>query len=92
MSIQDFVKENMAHKVSSDLLLTIHYKIRDLIEEEKFSDVNELMKAFIDADADVNRLKTILVITKFWKGHPEIKDSREKIIKLIESKEGHKIY
>ena len=92
MNIQDFVKENMAQTVSSDLLLVIHYKIRELIEEGNFSDVNELMKCFIKSDADVNRLRTILVITKFWREQPEIKDNRKKIVELIELKLGHKIY
>ena len=92
MSNEEFVKENLAQgDKTTQPLKAIHYRIMDFIEEKRFSEVNDLMEQLIKVKADNNRLKSVLIITKYWREHELLKDNRKKIIELIEAREGRKL-
>lgn len=63
MELKSFVTENLS-KQGTEPLKEIHYKIRELIDSKDFDSVNHLIILFCEADADIGRLKTMLVITK----------------------------
>ena len=89
MNYQLFVKENIEREmkgIDTTPLEDIHYAIRDLIEAKDYACVSNLMQEFVDKNAEPNRLKTILIITKDFKLSEEINNTRKKVLDLLTSK------
>ena len=86
MDNKEFVKMHMALECTSDNLLLIHDRIKAFGDTDRISECNSLLEAFFEADADINRLKTLLVITKAFRDHELISANRKKVLALYESK------
>jgi hypothetical protein len=64
----------------------LHYKFREFLDVKNYEKVRELIESLFDAD--VNLMKTALIITKGFKEHETIKDSRAKLLEKLEKKLG----
>jgi hypothetical protein len=72
-------------------ILAIHNGMRVLLSAQKFNEACNTMKFLLDSGADSNELKTLLVITKSFKNHPDLCDIRKEVLDSLEKKLGHKI-
>lgn len=64
----------------------IHYKLKEFYSNSQFKESRKFIKLFCDDLADVNHLKTILIISKAFKQHADLQDLLKKIEELIVSK------
>lgn len=64
----------------------IHYKLKEFYSNHKFKESRKFIKLFCNDLADINHLTTILIISKFFKEHEDLKDLLKKIEELIVSK------
>jgi hypothetical protein len=64
----------------------IHYKLKEFYSNSQFKESRKFIKLFCDDLADVNHLKTILIISKTFKQHEDLNDLLKKIEELIVSK------
>ena len=74
------------NKEEVDSLVYLQEKIKDLVETGDFVLLRKFMKLFNHNDQDINVLKSILVATKYWKGHERIKSIREELKANIDKK------
>jgi hypothetical protein len=75
----------------SDKFVELHNKFKSLLDIKDFESVNDLMKSFNNDSSSVGDLKTILLITKSFKGHAIIALTRKNIVALLEHKLGQKL-
>lgn len=64
----------------------IHYKLKGFYSERQFKESRKFIKLFCNEFADINYLTTILIISKAFKEHEDLKDLLIKIEELIVSK------
>jgi hypothetical protein len=69
----------------------IHYKLKNYYSEGKFKESRKFIKLFCNETADVNRLRSILLISKPFKENDEIKDLLNNIENLIQFKTKRKV-
>ena len=86
-----FAKDNILQGGGTEPLKAIHREVVRLIDKKDFAGVASLMKDFRDEDAEPNRLKMILVVTKSFKEHPELEQPRKELLSFIENKLGYKL-
>jgi hypothetical protein len=75
----------------SEKFSEIHDKIKSFVDVKDFNSVNEFIKSFLNNESSVGDLKSILVITKGLKDNEVICNTRKNIIELLESKIGQKL-
>jgi len=61
---------------------TIHEICKNFIDEEMFSEFSNWIDWFIKEPDNIKYAKAILTTTKGFKSHPELKDSREKLLRV----------
>jgi len=61
----------------------IHETIRKLIIDNKFDDLNDFLELFKESK-DLGAIKTILIITKSFKKHPQISKVREELRQIFD--------
>ena len=83
LSIQNLEDDNK--------LVAIHEKLKSYLNEKNFALVRKIIKLFTHESMSASTLKTILVITKSFKENEKIKDVRDKMKVLLETKIGHKL-
>lgn len=87
---KDFIRDNNAMS-GTEPLKHIHYKLKSYYSNGKFKESRKFIKLFCNDTADVNRLRSILLISKPFKGDTEISDLLETIEQLIEVKTKRKV-
>lgn len=80
-----FIKANNSMS-GTEPLKHIHYKLKEYYSEGKFNESRKFIKLFCNETTDVNRLRSILLISKPFKEKTEIKDLINTIEILIQSK------
>lgn len=90
LSNEEFVKENLK-QTGTEPLKDIHNRIKDFISVDEFDKVNELIELFLKADADIGRLRSILVITKYWRNDATIEANLKKAVELLKAKTGREV-
>lgn len=71
------------------LMKDVFYQMKSLLDIRDYGAVKKLMLEYCNKeDVDYGELKAILIITKSFKDHDIIKDTRKKVLDLIESKYG----
>jgi hypothetical protein len=69
----------------------IHYKLKEFYSKNNFKESRKFIKLFCNDLADVNHLTTILIISKSFKEHDDLKDLLKKIEELIVSKTNKRV-
>jgi hypothetical protein len=64
----------------------IHYKLKEFYSNNNFKESRKFIKLFCNDLADINHLSTILIISKAFKQHDDLKDLLKEIEELIVSK------
>ncbi|MBD0725382.1 hypothetical protein B6A10_09345 [Flavobacterium sp. L1I52] len=67
-------------------LKRIHYKLKDFYSNEQFKESRKFLKLYCNDLADINDLTTILIISKAFKHHNDLKDLLKNIEDIIVSK------
>ncbi|MEI3802735.1 MULTISPECIES: hypothetical protein [unclassified Chitinophaga] len=67
-----------------DKLSLIHEKMYSLIDNKEFGKLRKFLRLFYNESTNVNILKTILVITKGLKDHPELAQTRIEFKEMLE--------
>lgn len=73
-------------------LMLLHIKIKELLEkhlagdEESLLKVAEIMQSYNDVDSDINALKTILLVTRFFRNNKPIKSLFQQLNDLYNEK------
>jgi len=76
----------------SDKFLKMYDEYFTLINNNEFDKVKELMKKSLsDPEVSPGELKTILIITKGFKKHEIIGETRKIVLDTLENMLGHKI-
>lgn len=83
-TLKNFIEELNSTSDEISYLTIIHRKYKALLNEQNFSLARSIAQLFIHKSTPLSTLKTILVITKAFKNHPEFKDSREAILQAME--------
>lgn len=65
-------------------LSILHDTLRSYLDVSNFDSLREFTRLFIHKSIPVDMLKTILVVTKSFKNHPEYMDFRKQIFELLE--------
>jgi hypothetical protein len=76
---------------ASEEFISIHDKFNSYVEKKDFGKIKKLFRLYNSTSSDSGNLKALLVITKSFKNHPEIKEVRTEIKDLLEKKLGKKI-
>jgi hypothetical protein len=76
---------------ASEEFISIHDKFNSFLEKNDFPKIKKLFRLYNHVSTDAGNLKALLVITKAFKDHPEIKEVRTEIKDLLEKKLGRKI-
>lgn len=87
---KDFIKDNNSMS-GTDPLKHIHYKLKSYYSQGKFKESRKFIKLFCNDTADVNRLRSILLISKPFKENNEIKDILKNVEDLIQCKIKRKV-
>ncbi|WP_316845532.1 hypothetical protein [Pedobacter psychrodurus] len=69
-----------------DFLFKLHFFIKDIIMKNDFNSLKKLLEIYDHDSSEVNILKTILVITKSFTEHPELKEQRAKLYHTLSGK------
>lgn len=69
-----------------DHLKDLHYKMRDLLNQQNFKDAKLLLEEYSNEDSDINEMYTLKIITKPFKDHVTLKESRKRLLDMIEQK------
>jgi hypothetical protein len=64
----------------------IHYKLKEFYSNHQYKESRKFIKLFCNDFADINHLTAILIISKAFKEHDDLKDLLKKIENLIVSK------
>ena len=72
-------------------LKEIHNKLKDYYSNKEFKQSRKFLRLFCNEVVDVNRLRTILLISKSFKDDDDIKDLLNRIEDIIEKKTKRKI-
>lgn len=86
----EFIKLNKSLK-GTEPLKQIHYRLKDYYSAGEFKESRKFLRLFCDEVVDVNRLRSILLISKSFKNNEDIKDLLDCIEKNIENKIKSKI-
>ncbi len=66
-----------------EMLKALHYKCREYLDIQDFDNFIPFVEHYIKR-GDVNELKTLMVITKAFKGHPKFGPVRERMVRVFE--------
>ena len=82
--------ENQAREFI-DKLKALHYQMKELLDKPDFEGAKKLLNEYACIDKDVNEMKTLLIITKGFKNHPTLSESRNKLLLMFNSKMSEKL-
>lgn len=91
LEFEEFVTKNNTLSESQEFV-AMHDKFKSALEKSDFAKVRKLMRLYNHSLADIGNMKTVLVITKGLKAHPEIKDLRASIKSILEEKIKKNLY
>lgn len=82
-----FMEENQKQN-EVDALISLHNKLKTYLDSKDFGNMRKFLRLYNHESLDVSTLKTILVITKSFKEEEKIKELRQSIKDILESKIG----
>lgn len=82
---KDFFREQNRLQ-GTEPIKKIHYKLKDFYSNKQFKESRKFLRLFCNDLADINYLTTILIISKAFKEHDDLKDLLGKIEDIIVSK------
>ncbi len=82
---KDFFREQNRVQ-GTEPIKKIHYKLKDFYSNKQFKESRKFLRLFCNDLVDINYLTTILIISKAFKEHDDLKDLLGKIEEIIVSK------
>lgn len=90
LEFRDFITKNITES-DSDEFIKIHDKIKEIVGNQEFGKLKKFLKLFNHSSVASSTLKTILVNTKAFRNHPDIKEIRSSIKEILEKKIGNSL-
>lgn len=92
MDKEEIRKRRSLMPAESQRFIKVHDFIRWIIEDLKdFERLKMFMELYLSENVDNGTLKTILIITKSFKEHPIIGETRKTMVDILEKKLGEKL-
>ena len=69
-----------------DAYKQIHYDLSALLNIKDFVSIDKYMLKYCTQNAEIGALRTILIVTKYFQNEEQIKETRNEIKRILQSK------